>query len=396
MKTKKELSIYVHIPFCVKKCKYCDFLSFSSAEAMRASYVDALCHEISFYGNREREVVSVYLGGGTPSILEGVQIERIMKEIREHFVLWEEAEITLEANPGTLNQEKLAAYRRAGINRLSLGLQSAHNRELEAIGRIHTWEQFLDNYREARKAGFTNISVDLMSALPDQTPEAYTDSLHQVAGLKPEHISAYSLIIEEGTPFYEEEDMESRLPPEETEREMYYCTRKILEEYGYYRYEISNYSLPGKESRHNTGYWTGREYLGLGLGAASFYQGARYCNERNLERYQEIWQETDKTFGTAQGQEKKPEDISRRVRDYHMVTRQEAMEEFMFLGLRMSRGISSLEFEKRFQQPLDRVYGKEIDRLEREGLIFRDKEYVKLTDNGIDVSNYALSRFLFC
>lgn len=394
MKTRKELSIYVHIPFCVKKCNYCDFLSFSSTETMRASYIDALCDEIDFYANQETEVVTVYFGGGTPSLLSGTQVEVILNRIKSRFPLCADAEVTLEANPGTLTGEKLLEYRSAGINRLSIGLQSTHNKELRRLGRIHTYEQFLDNYQAARQAGFQNISVDLMAALPDQTLEEYLISLNRIAALNPEHISTYSLMIEEGTAFYEEKQLEEHLPTEDMEREMYYRTKEILGQHGYERYEISNYSKPGMESRHNIGYWTGRNYLGLGLGASSYYHGARFHNEQKLEQYMELW------HGNASEDRKKNEgrnietDIESMVKEYHVVTQQEAIEEYMFLGLRMTAGVSILEFEKRFGCRLYDRYVEQISKLEQQKLVARDGDYLKLTDVGIDVSNYVLSEFL--
>lgn len=394
MKTRKELSIYVHIPFCVKKCNYCDFLSFSSTETMRASYIDALCDEIDFYANQEMEVRTVYFGGGTPSLLSGIQVAAILERIKSRFPLCADAEVTLEANPGTLTREKLLEYRSAGINRLSIGLQSTHNKELRRLGRIHTYEQFLDNYQAARETGFQNISVDLMAALPDQTLEEYLISLNRIAALNPEHISTYSLMIEEGTVFYEEKQLEEHLPTEDMEREMYYRTKEILEQHGYERYEISNYSKPGMESRHNIGYWTGRNYLGLGLGASSYYHGARFHNEQNLGQYMELWHgniSEDRKKNVGRNIET---DIESMVKEYHVVAEQEAIEEYMFLGLRMTAGVSILEFEKRFGCRLYDRYGEQISKLEQQKLVARDGDYLKLTDVGIDVSNYVLSEFL--
>ena len=285
----KELELYLHIPFCVKKCNYCDFLSAPAEEETRAAYVDALLEEIrGFEDPEDYEVVTVFFGGGTPSILPGQEIFRIMEALREKFSFRKGAEITLEANPGTVDKEKLSCYKKAGINRLSFGLQSADAEELKKLGRIHTWEKFLESFQLAREAGFSNINVDLMSALPGQTKESWEKTLRQVLALQPEHISAYSLIIEEGTPFYQlyEKDVERRdageepelLPSEEEERAMYEATGRILKEQGYLHYEISNYAKPGRECRHNLGYWQRRDYLGFGLGASTLLNPVRYKN----------------------------------------------------------------------------------------------------------------------
>lgn len=382
MKIRNELSIYIHIPFCVKKCNYCDFLSFSTTEETRASYIDALCNEISFYGKRDNpEVVTIYIGGGTPSLLNGEQISRILNKVKENFNVSTNAEITMEVNPGALSKESLILYKKAGINRLSIGLQSTNDHELKLLGRIHTYEDFLKNYQAAREVGFDNISVDLMSALPEQTLEEYCKSLIRVATLRPEHISTYSLILEEGTLFYKDNTIESRLPDEELEREMYYKTRTILQQYGYNRYEISNYSRQGKESRHNVGYWIGREYLGLGLGAASYYEGARFLNIRELPNYLSQWNQMGLSFID-------------RIREYHIVTEQESMEEMIFLGLRMMAGISIYEFKERFSRDIYDIYGNILEKLEKEKLILINQGQIMLTDKGIDVSNYVMSEFI--
>ena len=289
----KELELYLHIPFCVKKCNYCDFLSAPAEEKTRAAYVDTLIREIEgFEEPEDYEVVTVFFGGGTPSILPGEAILRLMEALRKKFHFREEAEITLEANPGTVDEKKLSFYKKAGINRLSFGLQSTDAEELKKLGRIHTWEKFLESFELARKAGFSNINVDLMSALPGQTVESWEKTLKQVIALNPEHVSAYSLIIEEGTPFYQlyEKDAEKRdageepelLPSEEEERAMYELTGSVLKENGYLHYEISNYAKPGRECRHNLGYWQRKDYLGFGLGASTLLNPVRYKNTEDL------------------------------------------------------------------------------------------------------------------
>lgn len=382
---RERLELYIHIPFCVKKCFYCDFLSFPSETAVRERYVGQLVQEIAAMGGRypSFEVTSVFLGGGTPSILLAEQTERILQAVRESFCLCGDAEITTEANPGTLDAEKLTRYREAGINRLSLGLQSADDGELERLGRIHTYGDFLTSFELARKSGFTNINIDLMSALPGQTLESYRRTLELAVSLRPEHLSAYSLIIEEGTPFYDwyERDRLS-LPDEDVEREMYHFTKAFLQEQGYDRYEISNYAKKGYECRHNIGYWDGTSYLGLGLGASSYLEGERFFNKKEIERYLG-YQRTD-FLKRSHHQE------------IQKLTAEERMEEFMFLGLRMRKGVSAGEFEKRFGVPIREIYGPVLERFEREGLLETDGESgsVRLTDYGIDVSNRVLCEFL--
>ena len=381
---KRPLELYLHIPFCARKCAYCDFLSQVAVRSTQRAYVEQLIQEIACqsayyqgYG-----VTSVFLGGGTPSILEAEEIQAIMEAVRWYFGLQPEAEITIEANPGTVTAEKLLAYRECGINRISIGLQSADDEELKNLGRIHTYEDFLTTYQRVRQAGFTNINVDLMSALPGQTVGSWKNTLKKVLMLKPEHISAYSLIIEEGTPFYDRYHSHPELlPGEDEEREMYYLTKEVLKEQGYERYEISNYAKPGYECKHNIGYWTGVEYLGLGLGASSYLQGFRFRNEAELDTYMRI------RMNEADADEKLHQDIIN-------LSLQERMEEFMFLGLRMTRGVSGSQFYERFGHNMWNVYGAVFRKLQDQGLIEVRMPQVRLSDYGIDVSNYVLSEFL--
>lgn len=380
----KELELYLHIPFCVKKCNYCDFLSAPAGEETRAAYVDALLEEIRGFDEPEDyEVVTVFFGGGTPSILPGQEILRIMEALREKFSFRKGAEITLEANPGTVDKEKLSFYKKAGINRLSFGLQSADAEELKKLGRIHTWEKFLESFQLAREAGFSNINVDLMSALPGQTKESWEKTLRQVLALQPEHISAYSLIIEEGTPFYQlyEKDVERRdageepelIPSEEEERAMYETTGRILKEQGYLHYEISNYAKPGRECCHNLGYWQRRDYLGFGLGASTLLNPVRYKNTEDLEAY----------LGG---------DFSKK--EFFVLTKDNQIEETMFLGLRVLEGVSKEQFREQFSCELRVVYRKELEKLEKEGLLEEEGDFVRLTSRGIDLSNPVLAEFL--
>lgn len=376
---KKEMELYLHIPFCVKKCDYCDFLSFPADESIKREYVETLKREIEKVGERYRncQVSTIFVGGGTPSILNSSYIVEIFDVLRRKFHVAGNAEISMEVNPGTVTKEKLSDWRRAGINRLSMGLQSADNRELKRLGRIHTWEDFLESFRRAREEGFSNLNVDLMSALPGQTMDGWMETLKRTAAQEPEHISAYSLIIEEGTPFYERyggKKGEALLPDEDTDRDMYHKTREFLASCGYERYEISNYAKPGRECRHNIGYWTGVPYLGLGLGAASYIEGIRFSNTRNLKEY-------------LAG---KPGDD----RDRQVLTKKEMEEEFFFLGLRLAAGVSLKEFERRFGLTAEEVYPGLMERMVKEGAAVLERDRFFLTEYGFDVSNYVMAQFL--
>ncbi|MCI8484258.1 MAG: oxygen-independent coproporphyrinogen III oxidase [Lachnospiraceae bacterium] len=396
---QKKLELYLHIPFCIRKCDYCDFLSMPVEEKVRRHYVNVLQEEIKRKAAfcREYQISSVFWGGGTPSILSGEQVQELMESLRKNFSLEPEAEITLECNPGTLEEEKLACYREAGVNRLSIGLQSAINEELKRLGRVHTVEQFLENFSLARRKGFENINVDLISALPGQNIWNWEYTLRRVLELRPEHLSAYSLIVEEGTPFYEwyGEDEKRRaqgeepkvLPGEETERKMYEMTRELLEEKGYQRYEISNYAMPGKECRHNLGYWQCVSYLGLGLGSASLMEEMRFLNTDSLEDY------LKGEFGDlGKILQRDPETLKReRVQ---VLDQKQQIEEFMFLGLRVMEGVSKKEFFKRFGRELAEVYGEELKKFQSQGLLAQRGSRVFLTEKGIDVSNYVMSGFL--
>ncbi|HAD53778.1 MAG TPA: oxygen-independent coproporphyrinogen III oxidase [Lachnospiraceae bacterium] len=381
---QKELELYVHIPFCVKKCSYCDFLSAPATEQTKEAYMAALFAEIGGRAKdyKERIVTSIFIGGGTPSLLSGDSIRQLMEHIREGFRLAPDAEITMEVNPGTVTTEKLAAFYGAGINRLSIGMQSAQEQELKILGRIHDFDGFCQVYREAVEAGFTNINVDVMSGLPGQTLASYKDTLEKVLRLEPmpQHISAYSLIVEEGTPFAAMADRgELPLPEEDTERAMYEETIEVLAGYGFHRYEISNYALDGYECRHNVGYWIRRDYLGFGIGAASLIDNVRFQNGRNLNAYM--------AHPLACREEQQS------------LTTQEQMEETMFLGLRLIRGVSYPEFARCYGQTLEEVYGEVISRNVADGLLtVREDETgrrLMLTGRGLDVSNYVMAQFLF-
>lgn len=378
---KQDLEIYIHIPFCKRKCEYCDFLSFPR---YNKAYIPALMKEIESAKLEGKEagdykVKTIFIGGGTPSILKEEDIESLLEGVYKRFDVEKEAEITIETNPGTLTKEKLTGYRRAGINRISMGLQSGNNEELKELGRIHTYEEFLSNYRLAREIGFTNINVDLMSAIPKQTKGSWKETLYKIVNLNPEHISAYSLIIEEGTGFYDKlHNQLLELPTEEEERRMYYDTKKILEKAGYHRYEISNYSKKGFECKHNVGYWQRLDYIGFGLGASSFMNNRRFTNEADIKQY---LQKTEK--GGAQ--------LHQNVQE---LTEAEAMEEFMFLGLRLTQGVSRKEFAKEFQREYEEVYGGCNMKLLRQGLLNNEKNRIYLTDKGLDLSNQVMAEFL--
>lgn len=388
---RQELEIYIHIPFCVQKCAYCDFLSGPAGKEEQEAYVRALRREISAASKIavEYEVSTVFLGGGTPSILPPEAVDEILRTVRESFLLSPDAEITMELNPGTDGKEKMEAYRKAGINRLSIGLQSTDDGELRTLGRIHTWQDFRNTYEAARKAGFSNINIDLMSAIPGQTLESYEQTLERVCSLSPEHISAYSLILEEGTLFwkwYEKTDHPKDHPPlpdEETERQMYERTKEILHRYGYERYEISNYAKKGKECRHNIGYWRRIPYLGFGVGAASLFEEQRWSNLRDRKKYVEIWSENEPKEALLLTRE-----------EVQKLSEREAQEETMFLGLRMIEGVSGAEFAARFHHTMEEIYGDEIRELEQEHLIQRENGCIALTDRGIDVSNHVMAYFL--
>ena len=381
------MELYIHIPFCVKKCDYCDFLSFSADEQTQKSYVAALQKELAFYGAKykDRRITTIFIGGGTPSWLKEDYMQAIMETVYHYFSVEQDAEITIECNPGTITEHKFEVYRRIGINRLSIGLQSVHNEELKILGRIHTFEQFLKTYDMARKHGFSNINIDLMSSLPGQTPEIFCDSLYQVLKLKPEHISAYSLIIEKGTPFYElyrfdavrqEAGMQTEsLPTEEEEYQTTKMTQHILKEAGYHWYEVSNFAKPGYECRHNIGYWKRVDYLGVGLGASSLIDNVRYSNTRDLYTYLSV--PADSLHETAE-----------------QITRNEQMEEFMFLGLRMRDGFYRDEFTQAFGIPIEAVYGDALNHLQQEELLLKREGRIYLTDKGMDLNNYVVAQFM--
>lgn len=375
---KSRLGLYFHIPFCVRKCNYCDFLSFSSDQTVQNNYILGLINEINVWKGYLAPYLidSIYIGGGTPSILSINNLNLLMNSINSSFSLSEKLEFSMECNPGTVDEEKLAELKSAGVNRISFGLQSTNDKELNELGRIHSYNDFIRSYEMARKIGFDNINIDLMSSIPLQTINSYEKSLQEVVGLKPEHVSAYSLIVEEGTNFYEKYKDN---PPvdEETDRLMYEITEQILADAGFIRYEISNYAKPLFQSEHNLKYWTRQEYFGFGLGACSMLNHTRLSNENDLENYI-----------------KKTKNNSMVVKDIHALTPEEEMSEFMFLGLRCMKGIREKDFYEMFEKPFPTEYKKSIEMLKKQGLLDEKDEYIYLTKKGINISNRVFTEFV--
>ena len=396
-----EISLYVHIPFCVKKCDYCDFLSGAYDDAIQKRYVNSLCKEIAYMGQQLQSVAvsSIYIGGGTPSWLDEAEMGKILTALHQYFPVRTDAEVSIECNPGTVTMEKLAAYRRMGINRMSIGLQSANDDELQMLGRIHTYDRFLRTYDMARKSGFYNLNVDIMTGLPGQTLEKLMYTLQQVIGLRPEHISAYALIVEEGTPFYDRYKFDAVkqhagmktefLPDEDQEYRLYKMAQNVLKEHGYQQYEISNYAREDYACYHNKVYWQRKKYLGLGIGAASMVDNRRMTNISDIYGYMETC-ETLEQMDTTQ-------DIllqSVLWQDVTKLSKKDAMEEFMFLGLRMNEGVTRAEFQRQFSCSIESVYGEVIKRLREEQLLVMAEGRIFLTEKGMDLSNYALAQFL--
>ena len=431
------MELYVHIPFCVRKCGYCDFLSFAADEAVQRDYIDALRAELkaldqvrsckkacadapSAHDANHAAFTTCFIGGGTPSIVPVSLMERLLDGIA---ALGVSGEYTIECNPGTLDESKLKIYKKYGINRLSIGLQSADDRELKRLGRIHDFDEFLNSYRMARACGFDNINIDLMSGLPGQSTESFERTLRSAAELEPEHLSVYSLIIEENTPFYElyggeggdkavkadhecegrpscakSEETNAQLPDEDTEREMYRMTASVLEEYGFSRYEISNYAKAGFECRHNLGYWTGEEYEGAGIGAASYLktqtgiktgQGGkseicalRYRNTTDINTYVHAFAESASSA----------RDAVRTVEEE--LAADDMIQEYIILHLRLIKGILRTDFTERFGFDIYEGYGRIIDKYLRSGHMETNGGYLRLTRRGLDVSNSIMADFM--
>lgn len=378
MTNKKNLGIYIHIPFCIKKCDYCDFYSIEKGTDYINSYVNSLINEIDSYRNfiKNKYVISsIYFGGGTPSLLSYEDINRILAKIYEFDVL-NDIEITLECNPETLSKTYLEEIYTTKVNRLSIGMQSLSDEMLKNIGRIHTKEKFIQEYNNARAVGFENISIDLMFGFYNQTLDDLRDTLKNVVLLNPTHISSYSLILEENTKMYEDVK-NGRIDQidEDLERQMYLEVTTFLQENGYIRYEISNYAKEGYSSKHNTSYWENVEYLGIGSSASSYFMGARYKNENDLHKYI-----------NANG-------IITKV-DYEKIDRDKQIEEFFFLGLRTKKGVSYSDFYNRFEKSIDDYFKNEVESLIKDGFLIKENDVLLLTDKGFDFSNYISSKFI--
>ena len=386
-----SLGVYIHIPFCVQKCAYCDFLSAPATYQRQQEYVEALKREILCESIRyaDYKVKTIFFGGGTPSILLTEDIRGVLDCVRQNFRLDTKTEITIEMNPGTVTREKLLHLKNAGVNRLSIGLQSTNDEELKILGRIHTYEDFLQTYHWAREAGFHNINIDLMSALPGQDMESWVQTLKKVLVLCPEHISAYSLIIEEGTRLGDRIDEYPHVPDEEEDRRMYQATKYILAEQGYQRYEISNYAKAGQECRHNKIYWQRgiehmSDFVGFGIGASSTVQNMRWNNTPDMEKYLCAFSNADSEGNSVQNIKENIQKLSLK----------DCMEEYMFLGLRMMCGVSKAEFLQSFGKSMKAVYGDILHKWTELGMILEEGDCVRLTDAGIDVSNVILAEFL--
>lgn len=372
--------IYIHIPFCVKKCKYCDFNSFKMNLCDKKRYLEDLKKEIKIYSKEfsTKQIDTIFFGGGTPSILNCEEIKDLMDCIKNSFNISDNAEITMECNPGTIDRKKLEVMKNSGINRLSIGLQAVQNKHLSYIGRIHTYEEFEQNFREARDVGFDNINIDLMFALPNQTKEEWKESLEKVVKLNPEHISAYSLILEEGTELFDMyEKKEFKLMDEDSDIEMYEYTIKYLKENGYNQYEISNYAKESRECKHNIIYWKCENYIGLGAGAAGYLGKKRYSNKSNLLDYHKMIKD-----------ERKP------IINIENLSDEEMMEEMVFMGLRMNEGIDRNDFKERFGIDFCEKYFDKLKKLEERGLLDIDEHFIKLTQKGREISNSVFLEIL--
>lgn len=376
----KELGIYIHIPFCKSKCSYCDFTSFANKEKMIEKYIECLKKEIENKETNNFIVDTIYIGGGTPSFIESKYIKEILETIKDKFNIKEETEITIEVNPGTVNEEKLKDYKKTGINRISIGLQSTNNKILKRIGRIHTYEEFLNTYNLARKVGFKNINVDLMLALPNQTLEDLKDSVEEIIKLNPEHISIYSLIIEEGTKMEELVNSQKiQLPSDELERKMYWNMKNKLEQNGYIHYEISNFAKKGFESKHNTNCWNQKEYIGFGLASHSYINNERFCNTSNIEEYIKNIENNS---------------IKSNIEICEIQNEEQKKKEYMLLGLRKIEGVNIGKFKNKFIDNPIYLYRKELEKLVNEDLIEIDLNNIKLTNKGLDLANLVWQEFV--
>ena len=409
----RELGIYIHIPFCKHKCYYCDFVSFSNKQNLVKSYIEAIKTEINEYFNHKKilenfNVTTIYIGGGTPSCIDSKYIlevlELLKNKLKNNQTKFEDMEITIEVNPGMVDREKIEMYKKAGVNRLSIGLQRTNNKILKEIGRIHTFENFLETYNMASQIGFDNINVDLMIGLPDQTIEDVKESLNQITKLHPvpTHISVYSLIIEEGT-VIEKLIRENKLKEmdEELERNMYWYVKNTLELNGYEHYEISNFAKPGKASKHNTNCWLQKEYIGIGAAAHSYLNSVRYANITEIEQYiirmkqldkqviEDILNLSDNSIETNLKEKIKPIYEIEEVQ-----TVEDKKKEYMLLGLRKLEGVQISKFKEKYVDNPIFLFRKELEKLVKEDLINIDGDYIKLTNKGLDLANLVWEEFV--
>lgn len=378
----KELGIYIHIPFCKSKCLYCDFNSFAQKDDCIDRYIKSVKREIERYAQENKNVLvkTIYIGGGTPSYIKEKYIKELIETIKKNFEIFSNAEITIEVNPGTVNRRKLECYYKAGINRLSIGLQSANDKLLKLIGRVHDFEDFLETVKLANTVGFTNINADCMIGLPNQTIYDVEETINTLINLRLTHVSVYSLIVEPGTPLEKKIDSgELKLPDEEIERYMYWFAKRKLEENGYLHYEISNFARPMFRSRHNMDCWNQKEYKGFGVSASSYENRVRYTNISNIEQY--IKNIEEEKFEENYIVEEKQD-------------REAMMKEYMLLGLRKITGVSISEFRKKFGTIPAFKYNKEITKLTEEGLIESNGLSIRLTKKGLDLANLVWEEFV--
>ena len=423
---KKPLALYIHIPFCARKCGYCDFLSFPSTEEKMRSYMEQLRRELLFRAGKpgadcsddteyllhsQYEIISIFFGGGTPSIVPFSEIEKTMEMVRKHYPLTENPEITIECNPSSTMKLALLSYKRAGINRISFGLQSTNDEELEFLGRTHRYNDFLRAYQDARLSGFDNISIDLINGIPLQTVESYTRTLKNIHMLRPEHLSVYNLIVELGTRFYHlQKEGKLPLPSEDELVNMDKLTLEWTAKMGMERYEISNFAKPDYFSLHNFNYWSDVPYLGFGIGASSYFQKSRWQNCNNVRKYMDIpfpmeedrglniTQTSNTVTGmckeTGSSPEKQNQIEKELTTDRHALSKKEQMEEFFFLGLRRTEGITEMDFVARFSVDMHQLYGEVLSQLVKEGYLIHKNSRYYFTEEGLDLSNQLLARFL--
>ncbi len=389
----KELGIYIHIPFCKKKCYYCDFVSFSNLENKQTGYIEALKKEISCYDLEEYNVTTIYIGGGTPSYIDCYEIKEILDELRKRLknneTKFSDIEITIEVNPGTVDKEKLEVYKLSGVNRLSIGLQSTKDILLKEIGRIHTYKEFLQSYEHAKQVGFENINVDLMLGLPNQSIQDMKDSLKEVIKMEPNHISIYSLIVEEKTPIKKLiEEGELQLPEEIQERRMYWYVKSMLELSGYNHYEISNFAKEGRESKHNMNCWEQKEYIGLGVAAHSYINGIRYSNVTDLDCYIKNMMELKNVKKQLQSKTNIIYNIC------EIQNLEDKQKEYMLLGLRKIQGVSITKFKEKYVENPIFLFRKQMEKLTKEDLLQIDGDYIRLTNKGLDFANQVWEEFV--